>query len=211
MRRSIFLCAALTSFGATIHYDTLPQQTIERRVAAARNTNIDRQRTLTDLFLEAGCPADQLIEQAVKHSMVPNLMCVVPGALDSSIIVGAHFDFVDAGKGVVDNWSGAALLPSLFQSLKLIPRRHRFVFIGFTDEEKGLVGSAYYVDQLSKDERRGIHAMVNMDSLGTSSTKLETDRGNKQLENALAVVAANFKLPLSTLFHKYTYVLFMLA
>jgi hypothetical protein len=197
MRRWLCVCAALTSFGATVHYRTLPKETIQRRIAAARYTNIDRQRTLSDLFIEAGCPADQLIEQAVKHAKVPNLICTMPGNLDSAIVVGAHFDFVDAGSGVVDNWSGAALLPSLYQSLKATPRRHRFSFIGFTDEEKGLVGSAYYVDHLSKDERREIRAMVNMDSLGTSSTKLETDRGNKQLESALALVALNFNLPLA--------------
>jgi Iap family predicted aminopeptidase len=185
MPRWIWICATLTAFGATIHYDTLPKRIIEKRIAA-RYTNIDRQRTLSDLFTESGCPADQLTEQAVKHSKVPNLICVMPGQLDSAILVGAHFDFVDAGSGVVDNWSGAALLPSLYQSLKSTPRRHRFVFIGFTDEEKGLIGSKFYVDRLSKEERREIHAMVNMDS-----------RGDKQLETALALVSLNFKLPLS--------------
>jgi Iap family predicted aminopeptidase len=197
MRRWIWTCVTLTAFGATIHYENLPKRIIQKRIAAVRVTNIDRQRTLSDLFVEAGCPADKLTEQAVKHSKVPNLICVMPGELNSAIVIGAHFDFVDAGSGVVDNWSGAALLPSLYQSLKSTPRRHRLVFIGFTDEEKGLVGSTFYLDHLSKEERSEIHAMVNMDSLGTSPTKLETDRGNKELENALALVSLNFKLPLA--------------
>ena len=42
-----------------------------------------------------------------------------------------------------------------------------------------------------------IHAMVNMDSLGTSSTKVEIDRADKGLRNALAIAAQTFKLPLS--------------
>jgi Zn-dependent M28 family amino/carboxypeptidase len=119
------------------------------------------------------------------------------GKLDSFIIVGGHFDQVEKGSGVVDNWSGSSLLPSLYQSLNSVPRRHTFVFIGFTDEEKGLVGSRYYVEQLKKNELRQISAMINMDSLGTGTTKLELTRGDKKLANALAAVAATFKLPIS--------------
>ena len=63
------------------------------------------------------------------------------GKLDSLIIVGGHFDLAESGRGVVDNWSGSSLLPSLYQSLKSVPRRHNFVFVGFTDEEKGMVGN----------------------------------------------------------------------
>jgi hypothetical protein len=39
--------------------------------------------------------------------------------------------------------------------------------------------------------------MVNLDSLGTSSTKLELDRGDKKLASALAAVAMTFNLPLT--------------
>src|SRR2546426_10592260 len=39
--------------------------------------------------------------------------------------------------------------------------------------------------------------MLNLDSLGTSATKLETDRGDKRLTGALDNVAATFKLPIS--------------
>jgi Zn-dependent M28 family amino/carboxypeptidase len=119
------------------------------------------------------------------------------GDPNSAIIVGAHFDFVNKGKGVVDNWSGASLLPSLYQSIKATPRRHTFIFVGFTDEELGLVGSRYYLRQLSKEEIRKISAMVNLDSLGTGPTKVESDRAEKRLTNALAAVAQTFKLPVS--------------
>jgi Zn-dependent M28 family amino/carboxypeptidase len=52
------------------------------------------------------------------------------------------------------------------------------------------------VNHLSKEEREKISAMVNLDSVGTSSTKIETDRGSATLLNALAAVAGTFKLPL---------------
>ena len=38
---------------------------------------------------------------------------------------------------------------------------------------------------------------VNLDSLGTSTTKLETDRGDKRLVRYLGDVAGSFKLPIS--------------
>jgi Zn-dependent M28 family amino/carboxypeptidase len=148
------------------------------------------------LFQEAGCTGDNLTEQRVKHAQAPNVICTMPGGTSSVILVGAHFDFVDRGQGVVDNWSGCSLLPSLFESLKGAPRHHTFVFAGFTNEEEGLVGSRFYVHELSKDARQNIRAMVNLDSLGLTPTKMETDRADKQLAQALATMAANLKLPL---------------
>ncbi len=124
---------------------------------------------------------------------------MLPGQGESRIIVGGHFDFVDRGQGVVDNWSGCSLLPSLYQSLKTSSRRHTFVFIGFTDEEKGLVGSQFYVHQMSKDDLGKVSAMVNMDSLGTSPTKVDLTRGDKRLADAFASVAGSTHLPWSVM------------
>jgi hypothetical protein len=199
LRRSLCIgfFIALTASCETIHYRTLPSEVIEKRLAAFGKSNVARQEILRDLFTEAGCAGDRLTDQPVKGARVPNLICILPGETESAIITGAHFDFASEGKGVVDNWSGASMLPSLFESLKTVPRRHTFVFVGFTDEEKGLVGSKSYLKQLSKEEQRKISAMVNLDSLGTSTTKLETDRGDKRLASALAAVAGTFKLPIS--------------
>jgi Zn-dependent M28 family amino/carboxypeptidase len=71
------------------------------------------------------------------------------------------------------------------------------MFIGFTDEEKGMIGSRYYVEHLKKAELHQISATVNLDSLGTGTTKLELTRGDRKLADALAAVATTFKLPLS--------------
>ena len=169
---------------------------VERRLAAVRDATREREQALRDLFIEAGCSDDKLVEQKVKHSKTPNVICSMPGQIESTIIVGAHFDCRQRGKGVVDNWSGASLLPSLFESLKATPRRHNFVFVGFTDEELGLVGSRFYVRQLSKEDLKQISAMVNLDSLGTGTTKMETDRADKRLTNARSRCAVTIKLPL---------------
>lgn len=195
------LALALASPGqnVAIHYDTVAVDDINRRLSDFKNTNSKREQELRALFEEVGCSGDHLTEQAVKHSHDPNVICVLPGQSDSRIVVGGHFDFVDRGQGVVDNWSGCSLLPSLYQSLKSFPRRHAFVFVGFTDEEKGLVGSAFYVHQMSKQEVAGISAMVNMDSLGTTPTKLDLPRGDKRLAEAFASVSHSTQLPFSVM------------
>ena len=199
MRASGLLCLliAAAAYGQSVTYTILARPIIEKRLSLFGTTNSDRQQTLHELFAESGCSGDKLAEQIVKAKRPPNVICFVPGQLDSTIVVGAHFDFVKGGQGVVDNWSGASLLPSLFQSLNAIPRRHTFVFIGFTDEELGLVGSSYFVRGLTKFGLRKIAAMVNMDSLGTGPTRFETERADKRLVNSLTAVAATVKLPIS--------------
>jgi hypothetical protein len=191
------LALALPGQNATIHYDTVAADDINRRLGYFKDTNSKREQELHALFEEVGCSGEHLTEQAVKHSHDPNVICTLAGKSDSRIIVGGHFDFVNRGQGVVDNWSGCSLLPSLYQSLKNFERRHTFVFIGFTDEEKGLVGSAFYAHQMSKQEVAGISAMVNMDSLGTTPTKLDLTRGDKRLADAFASVSHSTQLPFS--------------
>ena len=196
---SVALFALLLALGqpVSIQFATVPKAEIERRLRDVEDSNVKREQKLRVLFESAGCAGERVTEQPVKHAKAPNVICTLPGQSDSTIVVGGHFDFVTAGSGVVDNWSGSSLLPSLFESLKTIQRRHTFVFVGFTDEEKGMVGSKFFVHEMSKAEIGKIGAMVNLDSLGTSPTKIELDRGDRKLANALAAVAANFKLPLS--------------
>jgi hypothetical protein len=51
------------------------------------------------------------------------------------------------------------------------------------------------VNHFSKEQMTRMSGMVNIDSVGTSSTKIELDRGDKTLANALVLVARTFKLP----------------
>ncbi len=181
----------------SIEFATVPRDEIGRRLEAGEVHNKLREPTLHFLFEASGCAGEKLVEQHVRFAKSPNLICTLDGESAATILVGGHFDFVDAGTGLVDNWSGSSLLPSLYQSLKDKARRHTFRFVGFTDEEKGLVGSRYYVDKLSKEEAKDIRAMINLDSLGTTSTKVELVRGDKSLAGALGAVSSTLKLPLS--------------
>lgn len=197
---AIILCAGWAGAQPAsdpIPFNPVPPPMVEARLRAYARTNKEREPALRPLFEDAGCGGDALTEQPVKGQKAPNLICTLTGATDSTIIVGAHFDFIDAGRGVVDNWSGAALLSSLYQSLAGSPRRHTFEFVAFTGEEAGLIGSRAFVKQI-RPRRERIKAMVNMDSLGLSETNVWESHADPELVRWLYAVAKSDKLPLST-------------
>lgn len=179
-----------------IRFRTVLRPVIETRLAKYSGSNSERENHLKQMFRDAGCDDQHLSEQVVKGSKLPNVICVLPGSSQRYIIVGAHFDRVPEGDGVVDNWSGAALLPSLYESVKGQPRLHTYIFIGFTDEEKGDVGSAFYVRQMSKEQVEETDAMVNMDTLGLGPTEVWGSHSDKVLVGALGYIANRLSLPL---------------
>jgi Zn-dependent M28 family amino/carboxypeptidase len=180
---------------ANQQYGVLSRDTIERRLGILADKNADRARNLKQLFDEGGCQGKSAVEQPVKREKVPNIVCTMPGSSGSTIIIGAHFDHVDTGHGAVDNWTGAALLASLFQSLSVAPHKHTLIFIGFTGEEQGRAGSESYASQLSPDQTGRIRAMINLDSLGLGPTKIWSAHSDKALVDLLTAVSATMKLP----------------
>lgn len=198
VRRVVFFILTFPGIvSAQVYVNELPRTVIETRLSSFSKKNPERHDIIKKWFQEAGCPT--LSEQPVKHTPLPNVICTMPGDTERVIIVGAHFDCVDAGDGVADNWSGASLLPSLLETLKGRPRRHTYVFIAFTDEEEGMVGSEFYVKSLSKEERDRIDAMVNMDTLGLSPTKIWLSHADKHLVQLAGQVANAMKLPIAAL------------
>jgi putative aminopeptidase FrvX len=175
-----------------------PRTTIQTRLKSFSINDSEREKRIRNWFAEAGCVGKNLSEQAVTPELPPNVICILPGKTQEVIIVAAHTDHVDSGDGVVDNWTGTVLLPALLYSLNAQPRHHTFIFVGFSGEEKGLVGSHYYVNHLSTDERAQIEAMVNFDSLGLGPTKVWASHADKALLAALMKTASNVKLPIST-------------
>lgn len=173
-----------------------PRQTAVQRLQRLHLKNADRETELKTMFGEAGCKADQVQEQIVRRKDPPNIICTLPGTTNSLIIVGAHFDHAEEGTGAVDDWSGASLLPSLYQALKDAPRKHTFMFVGFTDEEKGLVGSDSYVKNFPKDRLQDIKAMVNLECLGLGSTEVWAHAANKELLRALISVTHSMQADL---------------
>jgi putative aminopeptidase FrvX len=194
----IFLFFWTGTTAEDVRYKTVDRVVIEARLGKYAGANKEREATLKQMFVEAGCDEQHISEQAVKGSRLPNVICTLPGSSNQAIIVGAHFDHVPDVDGVVDNWSGASLLPSLYESLKVVPRKHTYIFIGFTDEEMGLVGSSFYVHQMTKEQVAATTAMVNMDTLGLAPTEIWGSHANKGLNSAIAYVGKQLNLPVSS-------------
>jgi len=193
----LVLYSSIYSAANDVRYAPVSRDVVEARLEKYIGNNKQREATLKQMFAEAGCDDQHISEQAVRGSKLPNVICLLPGTSDRVIIVGAHFDRVSEGDGVVDNWSGASLLPSLYESVKLQPRKHTYIFIGFTDEEQGEVGSRFYARQMTKEQVAATDAMVNMDTLGLGPSEVWASHSDKRLIGALAYVAKQLNLPVS--------------
>jgi Zn-dependent M28 family amino/carboxypeptidase len=199
-RSAALLLALSASLGAsaeTLRYKPVSREAVEARLRKYNGNNKQREATLKQMFAEAGCDDQHLSEQSVKGSKLPNVICFLPGSSNKLIIVGAHFDRVSQGDGVVDNWSGASLLPSLYEAVKAESREHSYVFIGFTDEEQGEVGSRFYARQMTTEQVAATDAMVNMDTLGLAPTEIWASHSDNQLYAVLQRIAQALNLPLT--------------
>ena len=94
-----------------------------------------------------------------------NLIFSKQGASDRVIVVGAHYDCVEQTFGTDANASGVGVLLELasIYSTKESPYTIRFIL--FSAEEPGCLGSQYYVDNLSQEERDRIACMINIDTI----------------------------------------------
>lgn len=113
-----------------------------------------------------------------------NIVGILPGSdpklKNEAIVLGAHYDHLGRGgegslapregdihHGADDNASGTAALIELARRLSTQspkPRR-TIVFIAFSGEEEGLIGSSYYVNHPVVPLANTI-AMINMDMIG---------------------------------------------
>lgn len=176
----------------------VPRGVVAQRLQRLHLKNAERETELKAAFAEAGCRGDQVQEEIVRRKDPPNIICTLPGTTNSLIIVGAHFDHAEVGTGAVDDWSGASLLPSLYQALSEAPRKHTFIFVGFTDEEKELAGSNFYVKHFPKDRLSSIKAVVNLECLGLAPTEVWAHVANKGLLDALFKVTQSMHASLGS-------------
>ena len=93
------------------------------------------------------------------------------GNTDEKVVVGAHLDSVTEGAGINDNGSGSAGILEIAEELddtKLDKKlRRQLVFAFWGAEESGLVGSEYYVGQLTPSQLGEHYANLNFDMIGS--------------------------------------------
>jgi alkaline phosphatase isozyme conversion protein len=94
-----------------------------------------------------------------------NIIAVKDGESSQVIVVGAHYDAVEDGKGTDDNGSGVAVLLEAAQRVANQPTPYTIDFVAFGAEEAGLLGSYAFVSSLSAGDISDIVLFVNLDSI----------------------------------------------
>jgi Zn-dependent M28 family amino/carboxypeptidase len=89
------------------------------------------------------------------------------GSSDNVVMVGAHLDSVAEGPGVQDNGSGSAAILETAIQMKKVNARNQVRFAWWGAEEAGLLGSEYYVANLTEEEIGEIALYLNFDMIGS--------------------------------------------
>jgi Zn-dependent M28 family amino/carboxypeptidase len=135
-----------------------------------------------------GINARMRIDVLVKEHIVRNVIAEsAAGDPNRVLVIGAHLDSVRAGPGINDNGSGSATnleIAEKVAELGLVPK-NKLRFIWFAAEEFGLLGSEFYVNSLSGQERQHILAMLNFDMLGSSNYVRFVYDGDNSAKSAL--------------------------
>jgi len=130
----------------------------------------------------ARATADYLLEEFRRIGLEAGFQAIGPGRQNvvgrigdqpAHIIVGAHYDGQGRGRpSASDNAAGVAVLLELAQELAGTPLPVSVVFIAFDDEENGLNGSRYYV-QNPVYPLEDLATAVILDTMGRSFMDLE--------------------------------------
>ena len=108
-----------------------------------------------------------------------NILGFIDNKAENTVIIGAHFDHLGFGgegslyrdsikaihNGADDNASGVAILLNLAAKMKGKNIKNNYLFMAFSGEEMGLLGSNYFVKNPTIDTKK-ISYMINMDMVG---------------------------------------------
>ena len=106
-----------------------------------------------------------------------NVIGFIDNGAENTVVIGAHYDHLGYGgqgslyvgkeihNGADDNASGTALMLDLANQLKFDNFNNNYLFIGFSGEEMGLLGSNYFVKNPTID-LSSINYMINLDMVG---------------------------------------------
>ena len=189
------LCGACLA--QKVQFTPAEKPLVLERMKSIPETNPARALKLKELFSQAGCSGNSLIEQKVEGAESPNIICRLGTGGGDTVIVGAHYERTRSGHRPVDDWSGASLLPAIYQSLRQRKRSHSFVFVAFADDGNAPAGAEFFARHLTRSELERADAMINVDALGYSPTKIWTAHSDKDLVHSLIVMVYALKLPAS--------------
>ncbi|WP_396602539.1 M28 family peptidase [Algibacter sp. R77976] len=139
-----------------------------------------------------------------------NVLGFINNNAENTIIIGAHYDHLGYGaegslhrgekaihNGADDNASGVSVMLNLAEKLNGKYTNNNYLFMAFSGEEMGLLGSNYFVKNPTIDTKKANY-MINMDMVGrlkADSTLAVYGVGTSPiLKQTLKAHNSNFKL-----------------
>lgn len=164
------------------------REAIDRAIKASLDTDLSEIERFIDETLKPqsrhldGWRITGKVDIVSQHVDLANVIAVLEGegpTAEETIVVGAHYDHLGRGSfgslsgtkeihpGADDNASGTAGLIALAHLLASRPEKlkRRIVFVAFTAEESGLIGSSHYVQNPPFPLEKTV-AMINLDMIG---------------------------------------------
>jgi VWFA-related protein len=189
-----------TCSGDSIVYVRVHRPLIDAHLSLAPQSEADRIHTVHSLFQKGGCP--QIMEQSVPQQDFPNVICLLPGSEEGTLVVSASSDY---GQDDPSGWSTLAMLPLLVESFAQVPHRFTIAVVAFTGRDHHLRGASWYVEHLSDDQRKNIRALVDLDNLGRTPAVYALAQKDRTLGTWLEVAAHSLQFPTPALMEPSTF------
>jgi len=148
----------------------------------------DRESRRSEVILARDWLVEQMAGLGLRVTLEPfrngaatnhNVIGYLPGRArpDEIYVIGGHYDSTSSrdnalgpAPGAEDNGSGTAAVLELARIFTAHPPESSMLFIGFSGEEQGLIGSRFHVNQLVSGNLEGeIRAVLIMDMIAYSS------------------------------------------
>jgi len=159
---------------------------------AALESEMKENKKPVSLYLDPVVTAtsDLVKTRVIAHNVVGLLEGSDPVLKNEFVVIGGHFDHLGMGgegsgsratgetavhNGADDNASGTAGVIELAQKLASNRKalKRSFIFVAFTGEEMGLLGSKEFVNKPPVDLKM-VNAMINMDMIGRLNPESKT-------------------------------------
>jgi len=165
VKLAALLLAGCAAHGGALqrHVEVLADPALEGRAAGSSG-----ERRAEDYVAAELAKLGLTTERQVVPYAGANLYARLRGARDEWIVVGAHLDHLGRRghrifPGADDNASGVAVVLGIAERLANAHLDRSILFVFFTAEEEGMVGSRYFVTHLPVAH---VTAMINLDMVG---------------------------------------------
>ncbi len=127
------------------------------------------------------------VDLEVQRTITRNVVGLLPGSgpqKDEVVVIGAHYDHIGHGafgsrkpgenlihNGADDNASGTAAMMAVAEELSKLKLNRSVLFVAFSGEESGLLGSGYFVNHSPVPVEKMV-AMLNLDMVGRARNNI---------------------------------------